>query len=256
MTTRRTPITRASAERLLTERSGGGPTDLRRVLAAASAPATAHELSGEPAAMAQFRAARLDVVTPTRRRSVLKTAAAKLLAANVVIGATVAAATGGVALAAATNHLPGPLHHASGPVAVRESHSQQASPSASNRPSPLPTPTTTPGRSGAHPSGSTTHTAQGSPSPSMVGLCTAYHAAVADNPGKALDNPAFTTLITAAGGKANVPAYCATVLASSSGTPSHPTAAPSTHPTGAPSSHPSAPTTHPTSGPSVPPGQP
>jgi hypothetical protein len=246
MTTRRTPITRASAERLLTARSGGG-TELRRVLAAASAPPTANELRGEPAAMAQFRAVRLNVVTPARRNSVLKTAAAKLLAANVVIGATVAAATGGVALAAATNHLPGPLHHANAPVAVRESHSQEAL-SASNRPSPLPTPTTTPGRSGAHPSGSTTHRAQGSPSPSMVGLCTAYQAAVADNPGKALDNPAFTALITAAGGKGNVAAYCATVLASSSGTPSHPTAAPSTHS--------SAPTTHPTAGPSISPGRP
>ena len=247
MTTRRTPITRASAERLLTKRSGGGPAELDRILAAASAPATAHELRGEPTAMAQFRAARLDVVDPASWRSVLKTAAAKLRAANVVIGATVAAATGGVALAAATNHLPGPLHHASAPVAVRESHSQEA-PAVSNRPSPLPTPTTTPARSGAHPSGSTTHRSQGSPSPSMVGLCAAYHAAVADNPGKALNNPAFTVLITAAGGKGNVAAYCATVLASSSGTPSHPTAPPRAHP--------SAPTTHPTAGPSTPPGRP
>ena len=82
----------------------------------------------------------------------------------------------------------------------------------------------------------------------MVGLCAAYHAAVADNPGKALNNPAFTVLITAAGGKGNVAAYCATVLASSSGTPSHPTAAPPAHP--------SVPTTHPTAGPSSPPGRP
>jgi hypothetical protein len=82
----------------------------------------------------------------------------------------------------------------------------------------------------------------------MVGLCTAYQAAVADNPGTALDNPAFTALIAAAGGKDNVAAYCATVLARSSGTPSHPTAAPSTHP--------SAPTTHPTAGPSISPARP
>jgi hypothetical protein len=246
MSTRRTPITRASAEQLLTARSHGGSSELRRVLADASGPATARELRGESAAIAQFRAARLDVIPPPRKASMVKTAAAKLLAANLVIGATVAA--GGVAVAAATNHLPGPLHHASAPVAVGESHSQGALPSASNRPSPLPTPTTAPGRSGAHPSGSTTHPAQGSPSPSMVGLCTAYQAAVADNPGKALNNPAFTVLITAAGGKDNVAGYCATVLASSSGTPSHPT--------GAPSSHPSAPTTPPTGGPSVPPGRP
>ena len=176
----------------------------------------------------------------------VKTAAAKLSAASFVIGATVAAATGGVALAAATHHLPGPLHHAGAPVAVGQSHSQGPLPSRSNQPSPLPTPATAPGRSGAHrPSGSTTHTAQGSPSPSMVGLCTAYQAAVADNPGKALNNPAFTALITAAGGKGNVAAYCATVLAGSSGSPSHPT--------GSPSTHPSAPATNPTGAPSVPP---
>jgi hypothetical protein len=241
MSTRRTPITRASAEQLRTGRSHGGSAELRRVLTAASAPGTARELRGESAAIAQFRAARLDVIPPPRRASMVKTAAAKLLAANLVIGATVAAATGGVALAAATHHLPGPLHHAHAPV-VGESHSQGAAPpSASNR---LPTPTAA-GRSGAHPSGSTTHTA--APSPSMVGLCTAFNAAVADNPGKALNNPAFTALITAAGGKDNVAAYCATILAESSGTP--------THPTGAPSTHPSAPTTHPTAPPSTPPGR-
>ena len=247
MTTHRTSITRATAERLLSARSGDGPAELRRILAAASAPATARELGGEQAATAQFRAARVDVVDPARRPSVVKTAAAKLSAASFVIGATVAAATGGVALAAATHHLPGPSHHAGAPVEVGESHSQGPLPLRSNQPSPLPTPATAPGRSGADRSGSTTHTAQGSPSPSMVGLCTAYQAAVADNPGKALNNPAFAALITAAGGKGNVAAYCVTVLAGSSGSPSYPT--------GSPSTHPSAPATLPTGAPSVPPGR-
>ena len=50
------------------------------------------------------------------------------------------------------------------------------------------------------------------PSPSLVGLCRAYAAGVADNPGKALDNPAFGALIAAARGKANVEAFCAPAL--------------------------------------------
>jgi hypothetical protein len=78
------------------------------------------------------------------------------------------------------------------------------------------------------------HGAKGSPSPSMVGLCHAFTAGAGDNPGKALENPAFTALITAAGGKDNVSAYCATVLVK----PSHPAGKADSHPTGKPTSHP------------------
>ena len=53
----------------------------------------------------------------------------------------------------------------------------------------------------------------GAPSPSLVGLCRAYAAGVGDSPGKALDNPAFQALITAAGGNDKVAGYCDTVLA-------------------------------------------
>jgi hypothetical protein len=108
--------------------------------------------------------------------------------------------------------------------------------------------------SGAHPSSATSQAAQGSPSPSLVGLCTAYQADVADSPGKALDNPAFTALITAAGGKDNVIAYCTAILPGPhpSGTPSYPTTSTASHPTEPPSTHPGA-STHPTGPPSTPP---
>jgi hypothetical protein len=52
-----------------------------------------------------------------------------------------------------------------------------------------------------------------SPRPSPAGLCRAYASEPATSRGKALDSPAFESLITAAGGKANVPAFCASVLA-------------------------------------------
>jgi hypothetical protein len=56
--------------------------------------------------------------------------------------------------------------------------------------------------------------ANGSPSPSLTGLCHAVGAGNKDDHGKALENPAFTALITAAGGKDKVDVFCATLLAS------------------------------------------
>jgi hypothetical protein len=256
MTNRRPQISRATAEQLLARQRGH--TAVHRMLAAASARGIARELAGESTAVAQFRAAQLHPVNPVRRRSVLKTAAAKLVAAKVVVGAAVAvAATGGVALAAATTHASGPANRDTRPAVAASGTHTAGTPSAEpGRPSPLPTRVSMGRPSAAHPSSATSHAAQGSPSPSLVGLCTAYQAGVADNPGKALDNPAFTALITAAGGKDNVTAYCATILPSPhpSGTPSHPAASPSSHPT-EPSTHPDA-STHPTGPPSTPPAHP
>jgi hypothetical protein len=256
MTNGRPQISRAAAEQLLARQCGR--TGVHRVLAAASARGTARELAGESTAVAHFQAAQLHPVNPARRRSVLKTAAAKLLAAKVVVGAAVAAAaTGGVAVAAATNHASGPANHDTRPaVAASGTHTTGTPSTEPDRPSRLPTRTSMGRPSGGHPSSATSHAAQGSPSPSLVGLCTAYQAGVADNPGKALDNPAFTALITAAGGKDNVTAYCTAILPSPhpSGMPSHPAASPSSHPTEL-STHPDA-STHPTGPPSTPPAHP
>jgi hypothetical protein len=57
----------------------------------------------------------------------------------------------------------------------------------------------------------------GSSRPSTVGLCRAYTSGAGKSRGKALDSPAFESLITAAGGKANVPTFCASVLADKPG---------------------------------------
>jgi hypothetical protein len=81
--------------------------------------------------------------------------------------------------------------------------------------------------------------ANGSPSPSLVGLCHAVNAGNKDDHGKALENPAFTALITTAGGKEKVDAFCAALLASASAAPkehpSHPADNPGDHGTGKPS---------------------
>lgn len=151
----------------------------------------------------------------------LSTALAKLLSLKVAAAATVAvAATGGVAVAAANGKLP-------------DFGGSDAKPSASASAKPSDA-----GKSGTK--------GNASPSPSMVGLCRAFQAKAADNPGKALENPAFTALITTAGDKEKVAAYCDALLASQKPTHTAPTNAPSgrpaqtrtTRPTGKPTSRP------------------
>jgi hypothetical protein len=79
------------------------------------------------------------------------------------------------------------------------------------------------------------------------GLCRAYTSGNKSEHGKALESPAFTALVTAAGGLDNVAAFCGTVTSGPSGShPAHPTQGASpTHPV-----HPTHPThpSHPTQG--------
>ncbi|WP_433794063.1 hypothetical protein [Actinoplanes sp. CA-252034] len=97
---------RETADRLLRGDRAGHPLD--RVLAAATAPATARELAGEADVMAAFRAAGLSPA-PRRRSSLLRSAVARLLTLKVAVVALGTSATiGGVALAANPGALPGP----------------------------------------------------------------------------------------------------------------------------------------------------
>lgn len=106
----------------------------------------------------------------------IKVALAKLLTLKVAAVATTAVAAGGVAVAAGTGAIPSPFG---------------AKPSASSSAKP-----------------GDNH-AKGSPSPSLEGLCNAYSNGNKQDKGKALENPAFTALIDAAGGKDKVEAFCA-----------------------------------------------
>ena len=227
---RRSRLDRNAAEHLLRGGSASGSASqladhyaLASLLAFAAAPEADRELVGEAEAVMAFRRAHLGPATQPRRPSM---SATKLLVAKAVLAA-VGVTGGGVALAAATGHMPANL---TGKPAAAGSAAAAAAPA-----------TATPGARGesaSHPTAS--------PSPSLRGLCQAYTAQVSSSPGKALDSPAFTALITAAGGKDSVTAFCTSLLAT------HPGNAPSSHPTGKPSSHPApANTTHPTGKPSV-----
>ena len=171
-------------------------------LADATAPGHADELTGLAAAVSWF-----EDVTPARPRRKLGFLGSRLVAPFVS-----AVAVGGIALAAATNSLPSSaqrLAHTTlgAPAPPAEDH---VKPTASAHGSSEATDSATPG---------------GTPSPSLLGLCRAYAAGQKTDHGKALDNPAFAYLISKAGGRANVPAYCATVLANAPGS------RPSPHPT-------------------------
>ena len=181
----------------------------------------------------------------------LKSALAKLLTVKALIIVAAAGSTG-IVLAATDGALPGPWSGTpAGPPSVQRSTS---TPTLTSVPVPVPVcrcrcrrrrptsviPTGQPSDAGR------SADAGSAPAPSMTGLCRAYTAQVDKSPGKALDNPAFGALVTAAGGAANVPAYCADVVADKPhGKPSDlPTTSPGN--TGDP----------PGSGPATPPGRP
>ncbi|MBQ1051245.1 hypothetical protein KBX50_22570 [Micromonospora sp. C51] len=225
---------RETAERLLdadpVALSQAGP--LAAPLRAARGPARHDEMAGEHLAVAAFRAAADLAPEPRpRRESMLKITLGKLLT---VKAAAVVAATGlgGVALAAGTGTLPNPLV---GPTTRPATHAPAA-------------PTATP----SHPAGPADRAgANDGPSPSLVGLCRAYAAGAATNPGKAAENPAFAELVEAAGGAGQVDEYCADAVSEER---ARPTGAPSgagrptTRPTpdtrgGTPTSRPDTPAT-------------
>ena len=150
---------------------------------------------------------------------------AKLLTLKAAAVAVAAVSAGGVALAASTGVLPNPLNQAP----ENPGHSVSA-PAHSNDPN-------------------------GTPSPSLVGLCTAYLAGAGEDHGKALENPAFSALVTAAGTAEDVDSYCDDLGVTAPGA-DRGSGAPTDHPTGkpsdvGPSQLPAGPPSHPTGPPTT-----
>jgi hypothetical protein len=222
-TTRQHRLTRSG--RNATARPPAADDALSRLIANAVPPRERdyrREVRGEEGAVAAFRQARLNPAADPRRRSM---SAGKLLALKTIIAA-VGLSGGGVALAAATGHLPA---QAGGHPAASASTAASGSAAASRS-------------AGAADAATSGHT-PATPSPALQGLCHAYAAGAGSNPGKALDNPAFSALITAAGGRDKVTSYCATVVeASKPGhSPAHSNSGSAGQQAGKPSTHPSHP---------------
>jgi len=226
----------------------GRPTTsdpLAGLVAAVRAPAQPHELGGLESALAAFAAAPVAPLTPEEKTPMLKSVAGRLLALKVLAVTAGAAAAGGVAYAATTGDLSVPhgqsaLHanaHSSGaPESDDESSSSEGTDSSS---------ASSPAESGS--SSESDESGSAAPSPSLVGLCHAWLAHPSNN-AKLSTNPAYSVLVTAAGGVDAVNGYCATVLASAHPTqaqnsshshPAHPSQAQNSshshpaHPTGA-----------------------
>lgn len=243
----------ADRERLL---NGGGVEGerLNDVLAAASAPAQPTELLGLTAAVAAFRStpAPTPDAVPQRRVPMLKSILSGVAATKVIAAAASAAAIGGVALAASTGHLgtsgkspasPPGLAIASGHRADASTGSSGASGSSSSESSASSSAASSSAASSS--AASSSAASSSAPSPSLVGLCHAWQAhengGSASTHGKWMDSPAFTVLVTTAGGPSSVDGYCATLLA-------QPTSASTSGSTEAQPTHPAHPThpVHPT----------
>ena len=225
-------LSRADSDRLLDVGTGADP--LSALLAAAAAPPD-EPVPGEAEAMMHFRAAR---AVRARKEAVLARTTRGAYATRPTSapqagrkGLKVAAAalaltvTSGVAVAA-TGALPEPLqrvaHSAFGAPAVKGSNEGAGtSGNGANDAS---------GSGHANGSRSDHPTPNGSPSPSLRGLCVAYRAGAPSNP-RVLDNPAFSALVVAAGGVERVADFCNTLVpAQPKATPAHPTPTRPSHP--------------------------
>ncbi|GAA2639319.1 hypothetical protein [Paractinoplanes durhamensis] len=189
------PLDRDTAELLLRGDPAAHRTHphLGAVLTAASSPSPGRHLAGEDAAVAAFAAAHL--TSPRSRRiQMLKTTLAKLLTVK-VLAAVAALSAGGVAVAAGTGTLPGPLHKPHHPR-------PPASASASHSPKPHPS-----GSWSARPS----HSAF--PAGDLAKLCAKWTARPGEQRGQALEEPEFGNLVQEAGRKDRdrVDNFCATL---------------------------------------------
>ena len=133
------PLSRANAEKILTG-TASDPSELAHIIGAARGTADSDELAGEAAAMIRFQAARLEPAA-AHAPTVRKRMSDKLLAAKLGIAAALAAAaTGGVALAAAAHTQTEPAHHATpaGTPVAAPSHDETPTPKATTTTAPPP----------------------------------------------------------------------------------------------------------------------
>jgi hypothetical protein len=192
------------------------------ITALKAAPAGS-ELAAEGRALAVYRAAMGRSAEPVRTRRRRHRLTSRLSARLAAVAAAGAVALGGAAAAAYAGALPAPVQ--------KFAHETIGAPAVHRGAPATPVGPRATGKAG-------------------YGLCTAYAHLKADGTARQ-KAVAFRNLATAAGGAANVTAYCAAVAhpgAAASGRPAgHSTGRPAGHPTGKPAGHPTGkPTEHPT----------
>jgi hypothetical protein len=214
-----------------------GLRPVAEVIAALNGAPVTSELAAEGRALAVFRGAAGSPAEPIRSRRRRHPLLAPLLSAKLAAAAVAAAvALGGAAAAAYAGVLPASIQ--------KLAHDTIGAP---------------PAAPGAQPTRSATPAGPAATGRAAYGLCTAYEH-MKEHGTAAQKAVAFRNLAAAAGGAANVTAYCAGAAhpgATPSGKPStHPSGRPTTLPTQVPTTHPSGkPSTHPSGRPTSLPSQ-
>lgn len=194
----RPQISRKHAERIIDGMSGGtlagsarpDPliTRLLKLLIAATGPTQKGELAGEEAASTAFRRHAATPVPP--RVNWAMPPLRRFISLKVVALAMATTATGGFALASATDTLQLGLDLKPRPIArPAKPPSRPAAASPTSSPAPPP-----------------------SPPLAQVNLCRTFKAAAQSNPSQALRDPAFSPLAAASGGTDKIPGYCTRLL--------------------------------------------
>ncbi|MGW3607714.1 MULTISPECIES: hypothetical protein [unclassified Micromonospora] len=199
------PADWAEADRLLdaaraaTSTEGAVRADpLAGLLAAAAAPARPEELAGEQAALAAFRAARAGPEsTPAPAPGRWRFTAGALA----WVAAVLATATAGAAFAAVTLDRPEEPVPPSGPATPAPTTGRPDGPPAGGG-------AATTGDPGRSPTATSARRSPSSGPEDRAGLCRAYLAKKPAQREKALETPGFQPLVAAAGGAAQVDAYC------------------------------------------------
>jgi hypothetical protein len=210
-----------------------GLRPVAEAIAALNGEPETRELDAEASALAVFRGGVGMSAEPVRSRHRRRSLLASVLSAKLAAAIAAAAVTvGGVAAAAYAGALPAPMQ--------KLAHDTLGAPS-------------------AHPAHSAVPVGPSATGNAAYGLCTAYAHLPAHGSAKQ-KAVAFRNLAAAAGGAANVAAYCAKVAhpgTTPAGEPgTHPTGKPTAPPSQAPASHPTGePGTHPTGKPTAPPSQ-
>lgn len=202
-------LNRRGADRALDGAGTSGVARVDEILAAATAPPSGFELNREADTVAMFRASVAVSAASAVKLTTFQAFRMRLAATKLAVAGTAAVllAGGGVAYAASTGHLPEVLG------------GDNRSDNGSNHSSQAPGQQGTKGPQG--PKATSTATAGPTTTASLKGLCNAFQKGATSNPGKAADNPAFSSLATAAGGKANIAAYCTFLIGEPGSKPSN-----------------------------------
>jgi hypothetical protein len=206
------PLDHGTADQLLAGRldpvdAPPGYVAVARLLAAAAAPPGREELAGEHRAVAEFEAVvRSAPPTPTPRRAGMPSKRFSVRAIAVAVAAVMT--IGGVA-AAATDRLPGSARRVAdeAPATTHGSAPATTQGGAATRP----------GTAGSPTGGQKAATGPDASGAARDGLCRAWLAGKGGDNGKRDDSTAFQALARAAGGAANIAAWCGSRTASQAG---------------------------------------